>query len=88
MVAVEVGDALADPAHDGDGHAVAEGLVAGAIGGGLATPWDERVIVREALEAFALPRGEATDLHGGSHDLERDCWHSATTRFLHPKRWR
>src|SRR5690242_2217301 len=58
------GNPLADPAHHRNRHRVAERLVARAIGAlasGLPAPWDQRVIIGEALEAFALARGETTD---------------------------
>jgi hypothetical protein len=53
------GDALAEPPHHGNGHAVAESLVARPIGAQVfAAPGDIGVIVGEALEALALNRGE------------------------------
>ena len=56
--------ALADPAHDWYGLAIADRLVARAIGafiGGLAAIGDQGVVAGEALEPFALARGEATN---------------------------
>src|ERR1700691_681059 len=47
-------DAFPDPAHDRPRHRIAERFVAGAIGCGLAAILDQRVIVRESLQPFAL----------------------------------
>src|ERR1700679_3792853 len=47
-------DALADPAHDRHGHAVAERLVTGTIGGGLAAIVNQGVIIGEPLQALTL----------------------------------
>ena len=54
--------APADPAHHGDGLAVADRLVAGAVWaftGRLAAPGDQRVVVGHTLEAFALDGSKA-----------------------------
>ena len=53
---------LAYPAHDWDGHAVAQRLVARAvraISGRLAPVWNQGVIVWKSLEPFTLARGDA-----------------------------
>lgn len=47
----------ANPDHDEHGFGIADRLVAGtvrAFAGRLAAPWDQRVVVGHALEAFAL----------------------------------
>jgi hypothetical protein len=62
------GDAFADPAHDRHGHGVAAGLVARAVGTfilRLALPRYAAPVIWEALQAFALDGGEATDCHRG-----------------------
>lgn len=56
--------AAPDPAHDRDSLRVSDRFVARAVwafGSGLPTPWDQRVIVGESLQALAFPGGEATD---------------------------
>ena len=53
------------PAHHRYGHAVADGFVARtvrAVGGGFAAPRDLRVVVGEALQAFAFGGGQAAHL--------------------------
>jgi len=55
-VALEYLDAVEYPADDGNGHGVAERLVAGAVGCGFAAILDQRVIVAEALQALAFAR--------------------------------
>ena len=48
-------DALTDPSHNGHGPRVAQGLVARAIrtfAGWLFAPWNQRVVIREALQAL------------------------------------
>lgn len=53
---------LAYPTHDWDGHAVAQRLVARAvraISGRLAPVWNQGVVIRETLKAFAFARGKA-----------------------------
>src|SRR5690606_6739404 len=52
-------DPLADPPHDGDSHRVAEGLVSSRIARWLAAVRDQRVIVREALQALTFARRQA-----------------------------
>lgn len=50
-------EAMAEPAHDSDGCAVANGLAAEtvrAFGGRLAAPGDQRVIIEKSLEPLAL----------------------------------
>lgn len=56
---------LAYPAHDIDRHAVAQRLVSRAvraISGGFSPVWDQCVVIREALKAFAFARGKAAYL--------------------------
>src|SRR5690606_37491247 len=63
-------DTLPDPAHHRHGHAVSQRLVARTIWaelGWFATPRNQRVVVGEALQAFALAGGEAA--HGGCKDV-------------------
>lgn len=50
-------NAHSDPANNRDSLAVADGLVSRAVRafvGGVGAPWDQGVVVREALQAFAL----------------------------------
>ena len=57
-------EATADPAHHGDGLAVADRLVAGALRafvGWFAAPGNQRVVVGHALQAFALDGSEAAN---------------------------
>ena len=62
-------DPLTDPAHDRDGHAVAQGLVARAVGGGLPTVGDQGVVIGEAHQSFTFTRREPPNLHPGVHEL-------------------
>ena len=53
------------PTHHGNGHAVADCFVARtvrAVRGGFAAPRDERVVIGEALQAFAFNRRESAYL--------------------------
>src|SRR5258707_8304033 len=65
---IDLGDALSDPAHDGNSHRVAESFVARTIGGQLAAVLDQCVIVGESLQALALARCQATHGHLRRHD--------------------
>lgn len=70
---------LAYPAHDWDGHAVAQRLVARAvraISGGFSPKRDSRVVIREALKAFAFARGDAA-YPGMLRDNQRISFHPA-----------
>ena len=55
--------AVADPGDDRHGDGVADGAVAGGVADGLADSVQRGPVVREALEAFALARGEPPDSH-------------------------
>lgn len=73
-----------DPGDDGDGPAIAERLVAGAIGalvGGLAAPWDGGVARQKSLELFALFWCQSSDLVSGV------CWFDFTS-IASPQRWK
>ena len=60
-------DALADPTHAGHGHRVPQRAVARAVCRWLLAIGDQRVVVGEALEAFALDGREAAHGHRLSH---------------------
>jgi hypothetical protein len=74
---VNGGNAFADPAHDRDGHGVAAGFVAWAVGTlllGLTLPADARPVVGESLEAFAFDWRQATDGHSADErDIASAC---------------
>ena len=57
------GYALTDPAHDGNGHAVAKCFVAGAVCSGLAVKFNGCVMVGESLKALAFQRSETAYCH-------------------------
>lgn len=67
LICIDRRETPADPSHDGNRHRVADRLVARPIGtllSGLALPGDERMLIGETLQAFALERSEPTDKHG------------------------
>ena len=66
LILIDRRDTPADPSHDGNCHRVADRLVARPVGtllSGLALPGDERMLIWETLQAFALERSEPTDKH-------------------------
>lgn len=67
LIRIDRRDTPANPSHNGNGHRVADRLVARAIGaflGGFALPSDQRMSIGETLQAFALERGESSHEHG------------------------
>lgn len=66
LILIDRRDTPADPSHDGNRHRVADRLVARPVGtllSGLALPGDERMLIGETLQTFALERSEPTDEH-------------------------
>ena len=63
---IDASNPLANPPHHRHGHAVAQHLVARPVSHHALAVWNQREVVGEALEPFALARGETAD--GGTGD--------------------
>ena len=67
---------FAEPPHNGNGHGITEGFVAGAVGGGFIAIRHLGPTVGESLQAFALGRGQAA--HGvGEYRWVALAWFAA-----------
>lgn len=70
LILIDRRDTPADPSHDGNRHRVADRLVARPVGtllSGLALPGDERMLIGETLQAFALERSAEGSIADDTH---------------------